>query len=670
MKDQFLIIPDFKRGWHKREDDSKIPLGGLRKSVNVQITDRGGISPRNGETLIGTASSVSSGIISLYSFRKADGDDILIRSYSDKLEYFNNKTSDWALIKDGYTVDQRFGFREHQTNSDFTDLLYFCNGIEPYSRWTGFEAYLKADVLAAATEVVVDTTLKEKVHYTSTSSASSTTTIDITDTDWATDVWNDFYVRITDGTKEGYISKISGTTGTQITFDTIAGLSGTPTFEIRELACDATGSIVYNGDTVAYTAVPKDDTFTVASAHAGSEDDALTMAPTEYLDIKKGNILETSVAQMFLAGVSEAPSTVFRSNLTDATDYSFSSPRSADEGDIAFFPYGGKNITDIIAQESTLYVFKPHSIESLTYTQDAEDIAQFNPIIKGNNVGTFARVWRQDDDIAFATPDNMITTIGRVVSKDSIPQMSDLAYNIRREVKNYNFDNVSGEENNNRAYVTAKSDKVVAKNDRMLVWNKDYKTWEGYWTATPSIVVEFKGKLVYGDAYNADVYELSGAVNKTRGEDVFPMSVESQTGWLNKNGTGFYLNEVSSIAVEGYITSGTEIKVNLYKDFASIPFQELLIIGTETEYQDGVPYFSVLGGDSEGIEPMGAASIIGDEEEDGRRHFIIYLNFQMTAVEYISVGFGSSGTAQSWEITSTGINATDTTFTSQNKVKN
>ena len=167
-----------------------------------------------------------------------------------------------------------------------------------------------------------------------------------------------------------------------------------------------------------------------------------------------------------------------------------------------------------------------------------------------------------------------------------------------------------------------------------------------------------------------DVYIFNGSINKTKGDDIFPMTVEGQTGWINKTGIGFYLNEVSMIAVEGYITSGTTINIGLYKDFASTSFQELKIVGTEIQYQDNVPYFSVLGGDTTGIEPLGAASVIGDQEEDGRRHFIIFLPFQMTQVEYISAGVSSSGLAQNWEITALAINTENTNFESQNKIKN
>jgi hypothetical protein len=94
------------------------------------------------------------------------------------------------------------------------------------------------------------------------------------------------------------------------------------------------------------------------------------------------------------------------------------------------------------------------------------------------------------------------------------------------------------------------------------------------------------------------------------------------------------------------------------------------LTGLEGEYQDGNPTFSFLGGDSKGVEPLGTSCILGDEEKDGRRHFIVFLNFQAVAVEYFSVGIGSSGKNQNWEIISIGLNAENTNYEAQNRIKN
>lgn len=671
MQNEYLIIDDFRKGWQQKEDDSKLPIGALRKSTNITITDRGGIAPRPQEELVGTKESeTSSGVKSLYSFKKSDGADILIKTFDDKVKYYNNVIGDWCLLKDGYTSGLEFGFKELRYNLGATDLIYFGNGVEPFSSWCGYEGKLVGDVLSGATSVVVDSILQDSVIWSGTADSVTTTTIDIAISDWATDIWNNFYVRITSGTKEGYISKISATTATQITFDAIAGLTGTPTFEIRLLAIPETGSIVYNDDTVAYTAIPKDDTLTVGSAHAGSDGDGITVAPVEYPDVKRGNILETALSCMYVGGINYSPNTVYRSKTTDPTDYDFSSPRTAGEGDIVYFPYSGSEIKDLRAQENTLYVFKPHAIEALSYTQDGNDLSQIDEIIRGVNVGANGRTWRFGNDIAYATPDNRITTVGRVADKDFRPLTDDLAYNIRRGIQQFSFDSSVGVEDNIRGYIGCKNSADTSFNNRLLVSNKDFNCWEGLWLVPASQIVQHNTQIYYGNAYSGDVFLMSGVLNKTVGDDTFPMSCEAQTGWINKSGKGFYINEISTVIVEGYISAGSKIDIKMYKDFASDPFSSLQIEGTETEYIDNAPTFSLLGGSAGGLEPLGASAVLGDEEDDGRRHFIVNLNFQGVPVEYFSVGVGSSGKNNNWEVIALGINAEFTKYESQNRNKN
>jgi len=668
-KDNFIIIDQFRQGWHRRVDPSRVPLGGSIKSVNIQLTSRGGIAPRPGETLLGANNTTAAGVKSLYSLKKSDGTNILVKSYSTKLEYYNNKATAWSLLKGGYTSGQVFGFKEHNINVDAVDLSYFCNAVEPYSRWEGYEATLDGALAGAETAVIVDTTLIPDVYYSGTASATTTTTVTIATADWATDIWNDFYVRITSGAKNGFISKISATTSTQITFTAISGLSGTPTFEIRRLAVPATGTLSYNDQTVAYTAVPQDDRFTVGSAHAGADGAAVTVMPTEYPENPRGNILEAHLDSMLVAGEKSKPSTLSRSALADATDFTFSSPRSAQEGDVLYFPYGGKAITDVKAQEDAAYIIKEDSIESLRYTQDGSDLAIIDPVIQGAAVGSKSRAWRKGNDIVFATPDNKITSIGRILNKDTRPQAYDLAYNIRREIEDYDFGSLVGIEHINRTYIAVKSVNTATNNDRVLVYNKDYDAWEGYWPVSIDAFAIHGGDLYYGEAYTPNIYQTGTGINKTKGTTTYPMSCGWQSGFINTRGSGFYLNEVSSLAVEGYITSGTTINFNLYKDFANTAFQQLSLLGSETQFQDNVPEFSLLGGDPLGLEPLGVKAIIGAADEDGRRHFIAFLDFQMTQVEYISVEVSSSGKHQDWEIIALGLNATENVFESQEKIK-
>lgn len=668
-KDNFLVIDGFK-GWYARDDDTRIPSGGARTAYNVTLTDRKGISPRSGEELLGSEDTSNFGIKSLYSFRKSQGDDILIRSWSNKLQFYSNKGLKWALLQDGYTSGLTFGFTESRVDkNDSLDYVVFGNGSDNFSRWCGYDATLATTLAGGETSIVVDTTLLPEVHESLTASSVTTTTIVVPAGTWATDIWNGFYVRITSGAQTGKISLISATTATQITFTTIAGLSGTPTFEIRQLAVPATGTLVYGTSKVAYTAVPEDDTFTVGTAIAASSGEVVTVAPQEFPENPKGNIFEMLDEDLYVSGNQSKPITAFRSATADPEDFTFSSPRTADQGDVIYFPYSGGNIKDIKRFESSLAILKPDSVEKLSYTQDALDVAVQDTIKIGQKVGSVGKAWTMDDDIAFVTPDSRITSIGRIKYKDSRPQSQDIAYEIRRGIKNYSFDDVFGSEYINRAFVCSKSSSDVTANDRLLVWNKDHLQWEGYWNINANTVIPHNGSLYYGDAYTPNVFKMLTGINKVKGTDTFPLTSRWISGWINGKGNGFDLNEISALAVEGYIRLNTTIDFKLYKDFSSTSFQNLQIVASEdTNVLDGESPISFLGGSPLGLEPLGGSSILGDTDSEGYRHFIAYLYFPLTQIEYVSVEITSSGTGQAWEIIRLGLNATENVFENTNKI--
>jgi hypothetical protein len=679
-KDNFLILDGFDIGWHKRDDETRIVPGGARISSNITLTDRKGIAPRPGEVLLGTANSGSTGIKSLFSFHKTNNNtDILMKSYDDELEFYSNEGSAWARIMDGYTTGLVFGFKEGRIDAtEFLDYVYFGNGVDKFSRWCGYDTLLNGALVGGEVSVTVDSTLLDDVYYTGTASGATDTVITIAASDWATNAWNNFYVYITDGAFAGRISLISGTTGTTVTFAAIAGLNGTtPAFQIRQIAVPATGTLVYGSNKVAYTAVPTATTFTVASASAAADNTILTVAPQTYSSAAPtGSIFETYYESLCVAGDPGRPITLFRSKTADMDDFSYSSPRAANEGDIAYFPYGGGDISDVKFWENSLVILKPHAVEKALWSQEMNptglgitDVFEQDTIKVGINCGTKARAWYVEDDLMWVTPDNRITTLGRVINKDTRPQAQDVAYDIRREVKDYSFDAAVGAEYVNRSFIGCRSDSDVTANDRTIVWNKDYKRWEGYWHISMAAIVPHRGSLYYGDAYSPDVYQMMVGTNRVKGDDTYPMSSRWVSGWINGRGKGFYLNEVSCLAVEGYIRLNTTINFKLYKDFSSTSFQDLQLVAYEDEDAiDGGSTFTLLGGSSLGLEPLGAGSLLGDEDDDGYRHFVAFLPFQITQVEYVSIEANSSGTNQGWEVTRMGINVTENIFEAQNRV--
>jgi len=665
----FFIIDDFKLGWHKRTDESKIPVGAAEEMINVVISERGGIKPRPGEILIGQEQS-GTGVLSMKSFQKTQAPHVLVKQYEDRLEYLNENTNTWSLIKDGYTLDAKFDYEHHDTDSELLDYLYFCNGVDPYSRWNGWTAETTAVLAGGETAIPVTSTLLPDTYHTDAASASTATTIDIATAKWGTDLWNDFYVHITSGANTGDIALITATTATQITFNTITGLSGTPTFEIRRLAISPTGTVVYNDQEVAYSAVPRIDEITVGSAVAAPTDSPITVSPEEFPVNPRGSALAVNLAQMFVGNVPSSPSTVYRSQLTDATDFTFSDPRSADEGDIVFINNGGSKIFDIADFENRLIILKKNYVGEITYTQDEFDIAQIDAIETGSNVGTVGRAWNMDNDLGWVTADKTITTLSRLENKDFRPQTRDLAFNIRRAMKMYGIDKVVGEQHVDKVYVGIKSSENTPSNDIMLVRSKDHFSWEGYWRSPAADIEVHNDELYYGHAAVPEVYKIDESTfDRVKGSDEFPLSNRWRSGFINLRGVPFYLDEVSSLAVEGYIRANTKIDFKMFKDFEPDSFVDLSLEGTEEENLDGDIQFNLLGTSSIGINPIGTY-ILGDEDSDGRRHFVVIFNFPFTPLEYFSLQFGSSGLSQDWEVISAGVNVTELAFEPFNRMKN
>ena len=97
-KDILLDLEKFKLGFYALEDTTKAPFGSLRIMKNAIVTDRGGLAPRPGVTLLGSSNSSSSKIKGFYTYKRSFGtNEILIKNYDDEMEGYskNHPTVGW-----------------------------------------------------------------------------------------------------------------------------------------------------------------------------------------------------------------------------------------------------------------------------------------------------------------------------------------------------------------------------------------------------------------------------------------------------------------------------------------------------------------------------------------------------------------------------------------------
>lgn len=687
MKTLTISQDQFEKGLHIREDDSKAPLGSAQLMQNVIISDRGGITTRPGTALIGAYNSTASVIRGLYNFKKSNGqDDILVKTYDDEVEYLHPEQQVWSRLKNGFTTDQEFGFTYSLVNTDNEDFMYFCNRFEEYQRWRGAYTQLNGALAGGETSVTVDSVLADPIYYSSTATANSATTVTVSTATYATDMWKNFYIYFP-GT--GKVRLISGNNGTVITFATLGAGPGNVAFQIRKLKFPASGTIIYAGTTIAYTTIDIATVFPVASAHAAADNTPVTIVPEVFVGAPRGNRMDTLKGRVYVGRVRSAISrdsggglqgstqagSEFVSKLLDPSNFEFSATRTAGEGDIINVPYGGGDITDTKAFEDEMAIYKRDYIELVKYTEDVNDTAIRTPLKTG--VGSVGKVIKGTDDHFFMTPDNKYTSLGRVRLKDVTPQSENLGYVIKRLLDEYNNDEFSGIEFNNRILSTHKQDGDANKNNIILVYNKKTKSFEGIWSVGANALETYKSptaqaaELVYGESNGANIWKMfqSRKSDVRSATEVLPFSSVWKSNFFNLLPIKSNIQAINSIAIEGYIAAGTTFTFKLYKDFENEEIFSFNFGGTEEDFlQGGNNLVRFFASDPFATIPVG--SISGVPDETGRRRFSFIVYFPYFYGQYFATSIQSSGKDQDWEIIrmSLGLKESISTRTSNTKV--
>jgi len=679
--DIFIDYEKFKLGLYALEDTTKAPFGTARIMRNMRITDRGGISPRLGTSLLGTFNSSALSGKGLYNFRKSyDSDEFLLKAYDDELEVYskNHSSAGWWRLKNGFTSDKEFGFITSLVNTSNEDFVVFCNRYEEYQRWQGAVTLLDGALVGAETSVIVDSVLTEEIFESKTASASSATTLDVSGTPWAASMWINMYVYITSGVHSGKIRLITSNDNNTITFDTLGSDPGSCTFQIRKAAFPASGTLIYNGTTIAYTAIPEYNKFTVASAHAAADNSAVALVPTTYPAAPRGNRLANYLGRIIVGNVRSAlardsggvlsgfasAGSYFVSKLSDPTDFSFTATRVAGEGDIIATPYGGGDITDVVAQEDTAYVFKNRYIESVQYSQDANDLANRTPLKA--EVGSVGPVIKGSDDIYFISEDKKFTSIGRVASKDVLPQTDNIGFKIQRLLNDYVFGTGRGIEDVDRIYIPCKSISTETNNDIVLVYNKVNKAFEGVWEIHANFFERFNNSIYYIESNTPNVYQLNTGNSDVVGTDRFPISSDYASHFMNLTASHGYSQALNAIYLEGYIKGNSTFTFKAWKDFSNSEFLSFDFSGTESSLLDGQEIGAFLGSAPIGLRPMGA---VGEADSEGRRHFYFRVYFPFQYGNHFSVGFSSSGSDLDYEVTRIGLGLSESVSVDTTRIK-
>lgn len=691
MSDFLIDINTFSQGLQVLEESTDAPVGSARIMTNMQVTDRGGIAPRPGTSILGTYDSGTTAVDGFYNFLKTGVQtEIPVKASNGILKYYHSTLLDWYQLKSGYTAGAEFGFKEHLINTDNEDYLYFCNAKENYSRWPGSIA-TTVGAYASGVTLTVDSVLKSTTYESGTRTSSSATTVTDSSKTWATSQWIGFYVLITSGAQSGVISLISANTATQLTFAAITD-PGACTFQIRLPKFPASGTLTVGTTSVVYSAIPTSTTFTITDPGVAlASNSAVTVQPIEYPAAPRGNRLENHHTRMIVGGVqsgmsrdasgnlqgSQSTATIYVSKIKNATDFGFSNPRVAGEGDIITAPYGGGNITDVVNFEDSFAILKKYYIELDKYsTTDTTDIPSSTPLKQG--YGSVGHAIKGRDDVYFVTADKQFTSISRVQLKDTVPQTTNIGLIIKRLLDTFDFSAVVGYEFAQRILFACKTTSANVGNNQIIVYNRQNKIFEGIWYLPASHFDIINGLLYAADSTTPNIYQMFTGLNDVRSSTVkFPIDCSWRSNWIHLvprksrfrvKPSQFQIQGINCLGFQGYITDGTVITFSLMTDLVDTPQLQFDfgVLPDDEAFMQGAELQAFLGSNPLGLAPLGS---ISDPAPDGTRHFKFIIYFPDIYSNYLSIGVDGSGTDQSWELTRIGLGTAEDTMQSEANIK-
>lgn len=490
--------------------------------VNVRPVGRGAYAPRNGISLVGDADATVGSIKNIHNLRKTD-EQILVR-YTDPetgnptLQFLDKADSTHKVIPGcpTFTPDTVMGM-EHDER-----YLYACNAVEDFIQWDGKNI--------AATVFTADATSNE-------------------------------LTSVAHGLDEGDIVVLT-TTGTLP-----GGLGLATPYFVRYLTVDTFSLATTAGGTA------------IDIIDSGSGIHSFQSSVKTYSAIPKGNILETYLGRLFIAGNIENPTTVYYSVVGDATD--FSGTGSGNES----FGEGGDPITALKCNTiptgiKALFVIKKASfMYALTFDSDGNISVQ--ELKRGSGAVNDKSTIIIENDIFFVDPGQNISQMGFV---DNIPndiRTNPAARSIKRSLTTYDMSDacaVYSKKYDMALYGVRKFGATF--NETVLMFSTEHLSWWVWKGINANEFTEYLNEIVWAssidmntymydttkfdDNYQGDDTEGAGAIRSyraTRDEEFNEVGVLSRVGMLSDR-----YKQSRFVKIRGYISVGAEMFIHKIYD--------------------------------------------------------------------------------------------------------
>lgn len=659
------VIYDQFSGLNTVDDPEKVKDSEWVEGGNVSFNNGDRLSLRNlGYEQFGSLSAfgTTDPITSLHTFRRRDGQAIMMASFGTYLVYFNPSSLTWEPLKVDCTSGKVFGYADYTLHTDTSSYVYFGNGVDMFARWSGNYAKLTQAISIGDTVVHLDsiagwpmtgsTYINGVVHaYIQYGSITGATVSNVGAGYHA----NDVLTVVQAGGATGTI-KVNSVDGSgKIT--AISVLTGGTGYHPE---ADLTTSVAPAGGTGAK--------ITITHVNSGNTINLSTIAGSvlangrglsEYINIQSGatfpigNIYLMANNRLFISGVSGSPQAVYFSKYGDPLDFSSTSlvtGSTATASGTFNLAEGGGAVTGMVFDEGSIYAFKQSMIYKITLSDSLYVLQQIKPFDgKSQTIGGIAQkcIFTGSNYVFFTTPDRQIMSLERVESVD-YPQNVPISLNIMPSIKKAKFDVAAGITFNDIAYLSFKSSDKVDNNDVVYPWNISNKFWNAPitgWNASDFTVYNngTTEDLYFGSSNNTNIYKV---IEENR-DDIYDVK-----GLIKSKQFTFGLPQsqkiMTDLFIEGYITEDTELGITLYLDDDGYTQTfSTVLSGKEKDFQFSKGLYNTFGVNPFAVEVLGS-----NDDFTWLTKFRIYLNknFRLKPFYNCQIEFSSEGKNQNWEV--------------------
>ena len=597
-------------GYRTREDAS---LASMKKYLvagqNTTVSENGSITVRPGSDVVGTEGSTdTTPIRSKYTFKKRDGTEILMRTFGTRVEWKHPDVDAWDLLQSVTTSGLKTGFATVNINADATSRLYFCNGG------------------AGANDDL-----------------------------WR---WN------------GSIARITSTTSNTIV------VQGTTT--LANLGFSASGTVIINGTQYTYSGLSS-QTFTGVGTDPTGEvaGEPITEIPTSIIDPVAytntvGNILLAVGTRLFMAGITGRESTIRYSQFTNpenfGADASPTDPstvaaitaRLAGAAGLIQLPEGGGGVIKLTQFKDQILAVKQNGWTKIKFTDPADNRTSGSTLIfvgdypvletlfshdgKSQVVGavTGDAVFAGNNGIFAVTQDRRILFLTEVENILS-PQFVDISEGIHPTLRTMVWNRSCGIFFEGKAYFAGRSESAVSRNDTVLVYDVNNKTWDLPWLISASDFAIVGNDLHWGSD-SSDTSWQQIALDAGRADNALGYTA-SVTTHASEAGIAHKPKVVDKVFLQGWMTTNTTLEVELLYDRGITSIKQWTLLGTNEEVFSPVPT------DGFGLSSFGGTNPFGSSVQQGDlRRFVYILEAKdnLEAFDF-SLRLTSTTTGSNWQ---------------------